>query len=78
MVKGRYVGQIIINFCFDENQPGMKPFEQMRKDALENFNAELEQLIADDAIVGCGTVKVEQQYLDLYLCEGGKDNGQTD
>jgi hypothetical protein len=49
----------------------------MRKDVLENFNAELEQLIADDAVVGCGTVKVEQQYLDLYLCEGGTEDGSN-
>jgi hypothetical protein len=78
MVKGRYVGQITVDFCFDENAFGMKPYEEMHKDVLENFNEALKISIADAVVGDTGTVEVEQQYLDLYLCEGGKNDGEAD
>jgi hypothetical protein len=80
MIKGKYVGLVTIEFDFEEKvYPTILPFEQLLKVIREDLTGAMKKCLEDEFIYkDICTVEVEQQYADLYLCEGGEDDGKTD
>jgi hypothetical protein len=77
MIKGKWSGVVTIKFCLTEKRFEKVPQEQLQHEMLQNFNAEIEKLIADE-LDDSDTVEIETQYFDLYLCDGGGDDGKDD
>ena len=68
MIKGKFVATIEIDIAFDENMPGLLPFEEL-KEAVQN---EMETAIKDmlcDEFGDVATVKVTKTFADLYRTE---------
>jgi hypothetical protein len=58
MIKGRYVGLVIIDFCLDDKVT----------DAMVNINKMVKQCLQEEFGENAA-VDVEQQYADLYQCK---------
>ncbi len=74
MIKGRYVALVEVDFSLDDHKEGIRPFEDIRNDFVngyvtEELAKELKELFYDDK--GLTTIKVTQQYADLYKVEEG-------
>ena len=68
MIKGKFVATIEIDIAFDENTPGLLPFEEL-KEAVQN---EMEIAVKDmlcDEFGDVATVKVTKTFADLYRTE---------
>lgn len=69
MIKGRYVATLVIDINFDDKQPGVRPFDDIKKDFnggildREIVNA-ISELFGDEGAVG-----LNRQYADLYQTE---------
>lgn len=77
MIKGRYVATIVLDICFDENEPNVRDFEEMK---MAVTGGELDKAIAamlsEDICGGFAAVGLNRQYADLYRVDGGTDNGE--
>ena len=66
-LKARYVAQITIEIN-EEYVPGkMLPVEQVKENVVKHLTPDLQEIIYNE--VDCTSVKVEQQYADVYLVE---------
>ena len=66
-LKGRYVATVIIEIN-EEYVPGrMLPVEQVKENVVKHLTPDLQKIIYNG--VDCTSVKVEQQYADVYLVE---------
>lgn len=66
-LKGRYVATVTIEIN-EEYVPGkMLPVEQVKENTVKHLTPDLQEIIYYS--VGCTSVKVEQQYADVYLVE---------
>ena len=68
MIKGKYVATVTLDFCIDEKAEGLLPFEKLKKQVHEETTAYIENLLADE-FEDLGSVRVVQQYADLYRTE---------
>lgn len=68
MIKGRYVATVTLDFCIDEKAEGLLPFDKLKKQVHEETTAYIENLLADE-FENLGSVRVVQQYADLYQAE---------
>lgn len=69
MIKGHYEAKVVIDFCVDENEDGLLPFDEIKKNL---YNGELTkelQYILDKEMDDFSTIKVEQQVANLYIGE---------
>ena len=69
MIKGRYVATLVIDINFDDNQPGIRPFDDIKKDFYgstidEEIVAAISELFGEECPVG-----LTRQYSDLYKTE---------
>ena len=66
-LKSRYVATVIIEIN-EEYVPGkMLPVEKIKENIVNRISPDLQEIIASE--VDCTSVKVEQQYADVYLVE---------
>ena len=66
-LKARYVATVTIEIN-EEYVPGkMLPVEQVKSNICNRLTPDLQEIIASE--VDCTSVKVEQQYADVYLVE---------
>lgn len=66
-LKSRYVALVTIEIN-EEYVPGrMLPVEQVKENVVKHLTPDLQEIIASE--VDCTSVKVEQQYADVYLVE---------
>lgn len=73
MIKGKFVATLVIDINIDDNQPGMRPFDEIKKDFNNGFiDKELVAIITDELGEGCA-VGLTRQYADLYKVEDNKD-----
>ncbi len=69
MIKGKYVSMVTVDFCFEENLPGIFPFDELKEATKNELNEVIKGLIEEE-LGEISTVTVEQQYADLYRCDG--------
>ncbi|NCE63722.1 hypothetical protein D1159_03795 [Pseudoflavonifractor sp. 524-17] len=67
MIRGKYVGTITIEFCVDENTNGLLPFDCLQASVKEELSGVIKKIIEEE-VSDIGTVTVEQQFADLYIC----------
>ena len=67
--KGRYVAQVEVDFDINSEESGLKPFAEIQKSVREEFTPLLQDIIRGEVIDDNGTVKITQQYADLYEVE---------
>ena len=65
MVKGKYVAMVEVDFAFDENGNGFKPFNEMRDGVQHEMTPQIQEILAKE-LKGLGKVTVNQMYADLY------------
>ena len=68
MIKGKYVGTVIIDICVDENKPNLLPFEKLKEETEKKLNVVIRDILQDE-LDDIATVSVSQQYADLYKTE---------
>lgn len=66
-LKGRYVATVTIEINEEYVPDRMLPVEQVKSDICNWLTPDLQKIIVRE--VDCTTVKVEQQYADVYLVE---------
>lgn len=66
-IKARYVGIVTMNFEFDENEPGLHPFETI-KENVKGLNNVIGEILRDE--IG-GIISVEQQFCDVRRVDDG-------
>ena len=69
MIKGRYVATVEIDFSMSENESGILPFDEICNNWRNNTTEVLTEIIQDE-LEPYGRVKITQQYVDVYRCEG--------
>ena len=66
-LKARYVATVTIEIN-EEYVPGkMLPVEQVKENVVKHLTPDLQEIIYNE--VDCTSVKVEQQYANVYLVE---------
>lgn len=67
-IKGKYVALVTLEVDVDENEEGMLPFDVIKQN-MNILTKALEEILYEEFMSELGTVKVEQQYSDLYRYE---------
>lgn len=65
-IKGRYVAQAVIEIDVDENEPDLKPIDQLRDDFVSQMTEEVKDTLIDDFGTPFSTVTVEKQFADIW------------
>ncbi len=76
MIKGKYVALVEVDVHIKEGK-GMRPFEEIKEDLIsgevtEELAKKLKDMFSEDE--DASTVKVTQQYADLYEVENDADD----
>ena len=66
-LKARYVATVTIEIDEEYQEGHMLPFEEIKYNLTNYLTPDLETLIFRE--IDCTSVKVEQQYADVYLVE---------
>jgi len=75
MVKGRYVGRIIIEFEYDPSKSASYvPFDKAHEFVVDGVLNDVIQEIVQDEINDVATVNVSQILGELFEVKEGKDN----
>ena len=61
--------QVEVDFDINSEESGLKPFAEIQKSVREEFTPLLQDIIRGEVIDDNGTVKITQQYADLYEVE---------
>ena len=69
MIKGRYVATVEIDLSMSENESGILPFDEICNNWRNNTTEALTEIIQNE-LEPYGHVKITQQYVDVYRCEG--------
>ena len=74
-IKGKYVATVEIDFDIDKNKKDLRPFEELKKGVTEDITPLITEILQDESdIEGFGTIKVHQQYADLYEWNEGQED----
>lgn len=71
MVKGKYVATVEIDFAFDENGNGFRPFEEIHDAVQREMTPHIQEMLEEE-FEGCGKVTVKQMHADLYQVQAEK------
>ena len=69
MIKGRYVATVEIDFSMSDNESGILPFDEICNNWRNNTTEALTEIIENE-LEPYWRVKITQQYVDVYRCEG--------
>lgn len=65
MIKGKYVGTITIDFCFNENEEFLAPFEKI-ENTIKNEMSDIIKKMLDDEFGRYTLTLVEKQSADVW------------
>ena len=68
MIKGKFVATIEIDISFDENTPGLLPFEALKEAVHNEMEIAVKDMLCEE-FGDIGTVKVTKTFADLYRTE---------
>ena len=74
MIKGKFVATIEIDIAFDENMPGLLPFEELKEAVHNEMEIAIKDMLCDE-FGDVATVKVTKSFADLYRTD---DKHETD
>ena len=73
MIKGKFVAMVDVDIAIDENMPDLYPFDRLKTAVHEELCAKLQEML-DHEFEEIGTVKVTQQFADLWKEALGDEN----